>query len=94
MGNTQIVNQDILENGDLNIYIYGDIINYNVNYSIITTIFPNRIPNKDGIIKLENERGNNFRRGEYHYQYRNLNFTIKDINGNEKKKQYIILSYF
>ena len=84
------INKDIDLEGNLNIYICGDI-NGNENEKIIHKIFPIFDNNYSGFIKLTNNESNIYKNGKYFYEYRKLNDSIDTI---DNYKQSIIYNAY
>ena len=83
-------NEDMNLDGNLNIYICGDI-NGNENENIINKIFPIGDNSYSGFIKLTNPSKNYYKNGKYFYQFRKLSDSINTI---DEYKQTVIYNAF
>ena len=82
-----IYNQDKSIEGNLNVYICGDI-NDNQNYQILENIFITENASNNGYIKLINQHKNFYSNRRYLYEYRQLEHKIRTIDEKEEKTIY------
>ena len=90
MGNSNDIsmcNQDKSIEGNLNVYICGDI-NNNQNYQILENIFITENASNNGYIKLINQHENFYSNRRYLYEYRQLEHKIRTIDEKEEKTIY------
>ena len=80
-------NKDIDLEGNLNIYICGDI-NGNENECVINTIFPDYDTSLSGFIQLTKNNENYYKNGKYFYEYRKLSHSIKTIKNYKETAIY------
>jgi hypothetical protein len=79
IGNSQEINKDIDINGDINIYIFGKINSEDkhdiLSYNLLRKIFPEKEPEKDGFIALQNSLNL-----KYAYKYKKNEVSKENIN--------------
>ena len=79
IGNSQEINKDIDIKGDINIYIFGKINSEDkhdiLNYNLIRKIFPEKEPEKDGFIALQDSLNL-----KYAYKYKKNEVSKENIN--------------
>jgi hypothetical protein len=79
IGNSQEINKDIDIKGDINIYIFGKINSEDkhdiLNYNLLRKIFPEKEPEKDGFIALQNSLNL-----KYAYKYKKNEVSKENIN--------------